>query len=317
MKIVVLDGFTLNPGDLRWEELQALGPCDIYDRTPPEEVGTRAAGAKIVLTNKTILSRAHLENLPALQYIGVLASGVNVVDLTAARERNIPVSNVPAYATPSVAQLTFALLLELALHTGAHSQGVRAGRWTRSRDFCYWDHPLIELAGCTMGIVGFGHTGRATAQLALAFGMRVLVHTRHTPQPPPPDMEFTDLKSLITRSDVVSLHCPLTPETRQLINAERLAWMKPAAFLLNTGRGPLVDEQALAEALNAGKIAGAGLDVLACEPPPAGNPLLTARNCLITPHIAWATRAARIRLMQTAVANVRAFLAGKPQNVVN
>jgi len=317
MKIVVLDGFTLNPGDLSWDELQALGPCDIYDRTSPEEVLSRAAGAKIVLTNKTVLSRDHLQNLPLLQYIGVLATGVNVVDLAVARERKIPVTNVPAYATSSIAQLTFALLLELAWHTGAHSQGVRAGRWTRSQDFCYWEHPLIELAGCTMGIVGFGHTGRATAQLALAFGMRVLVHTRRAPQPPPPDIEFADLRSLFTRSDVVSLHCPLTPETRHLINAERLAWMKPAAFLLNTGRGPLVDEQALADALNAGKIAGAGLDVLANEPPPASNPLLVARNCLITPHIAWATRSARIRLMQTAVANVRAFLDGTPQNVVN
>ena len=317
MKIVVLDGYTLNPGDLSWDELKMLGLCDIYDRTPPEEVISRAAGAKIVLTNKTILCRDHLQNLPALQYIGVLATGVNVVDLAAARERGILVTNVPAYATPSVAQLTFALLLELALHAGAHSHGVRAGRWTRSQDFCYWEYPLIELAGLTLGIVGFGHTGQATAQLALAFGMRVLVHTRRAPQPSPLDIEFADLKNLFTRSDVVSLHCPLTPETRHLINAERLAWMKPSAFLVNTGRGPLVDEQALADALNAGKIAGAGLDVLANEPPPASNPLLTARNCVITPHFGWATRAARIRLMQTAVANVRAFLNGKPQNVVN
>jgi glycerate dehydrogenase len=207
--------------------------------------------------------------------------------------------------------------LELALQTGAHSQGVRSGRWSRSQDFCYWEHPLVELAGLTMGIVGFGHTGQATAQLALAFGMRVLVHTRRPPQLPPPNVKFVDLKNLFTRSDVVSLHCPLTPETRHLINAERLAWMKPTAFLLNTSRGPLVDEQVLADALNAGKIAGAGLDVLATEPPSADNPLLTAQNCVITPHIGWATRAARIHLMQAAVANVRAFLEGEPQNVVN
>lgn len=317
MKIVVLDGFTLNPGDLSWDELKTLGACDIYDRTPSVEVLHRAAGAEIVLTNKTILSRDHIQRLPALRCIGVLATGVNVVDLAAARERNIPVTNVPAYATPSVAQLTFALLLELALRVGAHSQGVSAGRWTRSQDFCYWEHPLVELANTTMGIVGFGHTGRAATQLALAFNMQVLVHTRRPPHPPQPGIEFVDLKTLFARSDVVSLHCPLTPETRQLINAERLAWMKPSAFLLNTGRGPLVDEPALAEALNAGKIAGAGLDVLSTEPPAAGNPLLTAQNCVITPHLGWATRAARIRLLQTGVANVRAFLDSRPQNVVN
>ncbi len=315
MKIVVLDGHTLNPGDLSWDGLTSLGDCVIHPRTPPAEVVARAAGAEIVLTNKTVLARPHFLALPQLQYVGVLATGTNVVDLAAARERGVPVTNVPAYATPSVAQLTFALLLELTLHLGHHAQSVRAGGWTRSPDFCYWERPLIELAGRTMGLVGFGNIARAVAALARAFEMRVLVHTRRPP--PPPAVEFVDLETLFRRSDVVSLHCPLTPETRHLVNAGRLAWMKPTAFLLNTGRGPLVDEAALADALNQGRLAGAGLDVLSVEPPPANHPLLTAKNCLITPHLAWATGAARARLLAVAVENVRAFLAGTPQNVVN
>ncbi len=316
MTILVLDGFTLNPGDLTWAELQSLGECAIHDRTPPAEVLARAAEAEIVLTNKTELSRNAIERLPRLQYIGVLATGTNVVDLAAARERGIPVTNVPTYGTKSVAQLTFALLLELAQHAGHHAQTVREGRWTRSADWCYWDFPLLELDGLTLGIVGFGRIGRAVADLAAAFGLKVLAFDPAAAALPP-FVSLVELDVLFRESDVVSLHCPLTPQTAKLINARRLALMKPTAFLLNTSRGPLVDEPALADALNSGRLAGAALDVLSVEPPPADNPLLTARNCLITPHLAWATRAARSRLMRIAVENVRAFLQGKPQNVVN
>jgi glycerate dehydrogenase len=246
----------------------------------------------------------------------VLATGINVVDIAAARARGIPVTNVPTYGTKSVAQLTFALLLELAQHAGHHAQTVREGRWTRSTDWCYWDFPLLELDGLTLGIVGFGRIGRAVADLAAAFGLKVLAFDPGAAAPPP-FVRLVELDALFRESDVVSLHCPLTPQTAKLINARRLALMKPTALLLNTSRGPLVDEPALAEALNSGLIAGAALDVLSVEPPPPDNPLLTARNCLITPHLAWATRAARSRLMQIAVENVRAFLQGKPQNVVN
>lgn len=317
LRIVVLDGYTLNPGDLSWDALRALGPCEIYDRMPDDQVVKRAAEAEVILTNKKVLTREQIGALPKLKYIGVTATGYNIVDVAAARERGIIVTNVPAYGTRSVAQMTMALLLELALHVGHHAQTVRDGRWTRSPDFCYWDFPLIELDGLTAGIVGFGRIGRAVADLAAAFGMKVLVHSRTVPAQLPSYVQFVDLESLFRGSDVISLHCPLTLETKHLVNAERLSWMKHTAFLLNTSRGPLIDEHALAKALNSDRIAGAGLDVLAEEPPPADNPLLRAKNCLITPHIAWATRAARARLMQVAVANVRAFLQGKPQNVVN
>lgn len=316
MNIVVLDGFTLNPGDLNWEQLRSLGPCAVYDRTLPAELLGRAADADILLTNKTELTAGTLQSLPKLKYIGVLATGTNVVDLAAARARGIPVTNVPAYSTKSVAQLTFALLLELAQHAGHHAQTVREGRWTRSTDFCYWDFPLIELDGLTLGIVGFGRIGRAVGELGSAFGMKVLACTR-TAGSAPPFASFVELETLFRKSDVVSLHCPLTPQTANLVNARRLSLMKPTAFLLNTSRGSLVDEPALADALNSGRIAGAALDVLSKEPPRADNPLLTARNCLITPHLAWATRAARSRLMTIAVENVRAFLQGEAQNVVN
>jgi glycerate dehydrogenase len=255
--------------------------------------------------------------LPKLRYIGVLATGYNIVDTAAARERNIPVANVPTYGTKSVAQHTFALLLELTQHVGHHAQTVRDGRWTKSPDFCYWDYPLVELDGLTMGIVGLGRIGRAVANLALAFGMKVLVNGRSASREIVPNVRFAEVDALFRESDVVSLHCPLAPETRSLVDAQRLALMKPTAFLLNTSRGPLIDEVALAKALNAGGLAGAGLDVLSTEPPPYTNPLLEAKNCLITPHIAWASRAARSRLMQTAVANLRCFLSGKPENVVN
>ena len=317
MNIVVLDGYTLNPGDLSWDALQQLGSCIIHDRTPPEQVVERARNAEVVLTNKALLPRDAIAALPKLKYIGVLATGYNVVDIAAAKERGIPVANIPDYGTHSVAQFTFALLLELAHHVGHHAQSVSDGRWVRSADFCYWDSPLIELHGLTFGVIGFGKIGRATAKLADAFGMKVLIHNRSRPAEFPAHYEFVSLDELLARSDVVSLHCPLTPENKQFINAERLARMKPTAFLLNTSRGPLLDEAAVANALNSGKIAGAAVDVVSVEPPKADNPLLTAKNCLVTPHIAWATRAARARLMDIAVENIRAFIAGTPRNVVN
>ncbi len=315
MNIVVLDGYALNPGDMRWSELEELGPCTVHDRTAPDRVFDRAKDAEIILTNKTVLDADTIASLPKLKYIGVLATGYNVVDVSAARKHGIPVANVPAYSTPSVAQMTFALLLELTGHVGHHAQTVRSGRWSKSPDFCYWDYPLIELAGLSMGLIGFGRIGRAAAELAGAFGMNVMAYS---PSLKSSDCEGrTDLHTLLSSSDVVSLHCPLTADNQGMINAESLALMKSTAFLINTARGPLVDEQALADALNAGRLAGAGLDVLSAEPPDEDNPLLSAKNCLITPHVAWATGAARARLMDIAVANVRAFLAGNPQNVVN
>jgi len=317
MKIVVLDGYTLNPGDLSWDELKSLGDCTIYDRTPPEEVVARAQDAQIVLTNKAVLDRDAIGRLPNLQYIGVIATGYNIVDVDAASEREIPVTNVPIYGTHSVAQMVFALLLELTQRVGHHARTVREGRWSSSEDFCYWDYPLVELHGLTMGIVGFGRIGRAVSVIARGFGMKVLIYDVYVVRPEVADVEFVDLDTLFTRSDVVTLHCPLTPETEGLVDAERLAQMKPSAFLINTSRGAVVNERDLAEALEAGGIAGAGLDVLAVEPPDPGSPLLSAPNCLVTPHIAWATRSARARLMTAVVQNVRAFLGGSPQNVVN
>ena len=293
MKIVVLDGFTLNPGDLNWDELKALGECEIHDRTAPDEVVKRAANAEIILTNKTLVTRESILALPKLKYIGVLATGFNIVDTAAARERDIPVANVPTYGTRSVAQHTFALLLELTQHAGHHARTVREGRWTKSPDFCYWDHPLIELDGLTMGVVGYGRIGQAVADLALAFGMNVLVNSRSAPRENAPTVRAAELDALFRESDVMTLHCPLTPETRNLVNTERLTLMKPTALLLNTSRGPLIDEAALADALNGGRIAGAAVDVLSIEPPSSDNPLLHAKNCIVTPHIAWATRAAR------------------------
>ena len=321
MKLVVLNGHTLNPGDLSWGPLEELAVCTVYPRTPPEDVFARAAEADLVLTNKTVLDRCLIEALPKLQYIGVLATGYNVVDLPAARERGIPVTNVPAYSTASVAQMVFALLFELTRRAGRHARLVREGRWTVSPDFCFWDTQQIELNGLTLGLFGFGAIGREVARLARAFGMAVLVHTRHPDRhrddPEAREVRFVRQQELFRQSDILSLHCPLTPETEGLIDTERLALMKPAAFLVNTSRGGLVDEAALAAALNEGRLAGAGLDVLSVEPPPAGNPLLQTKNCLITPHIAWATRSARERLLAAAAANVRSFLSGCPQNVVN
>ncbi len=317
MRIVVLDGYTLNPGDLSWGRLEALGDCSVYDRTALEDIVERAGDAEIVLTNKTVLSADVIRHLMRLRYIGVLATGYNVVDVEAANERGIPVTNVPSYGTTSVAQMVFAHLLNLTQHVAHHARTVRDGRWAACPDFCYWDMPLLELAGLTLGIVGFGRIGRAVAGLAQAFGMKVIVHDVIVPAEMPEGCRMVELEEVFREADVLSLHCPLTPRTGKLVNAERLALMKPTAFLINTSRGPLIDEPALADALNAGRLAGAGLDVLSTEPPAADNPLLTAKNCYITPHIAWATRSARQRLLSIAIDNVAAFIAGRPQNVVN
>lgn len=317
MKITVLDGFCLNPGDLSWDALRRLGTVEVFDRTPADEVAARAAGAEIVFTNKAPLPRRVLEQLPALRYIGVLATGYNIVDVEAARERGIVVANIPTYGTASVAQFVFALLLELCHHVGLHACAVREGEWTRNADWSFWKSPLVELAGKTMGIIGFGRIGRQTARIADALGMRVIANdTYHGEEPSYPGFRWATVEELLRESDVVSLHSPLFPETRGMINARSLALMKPTAFLINTSRGPLIVDQDLADALNAGRIAGAGLDVLSAEPPAGDNPLLSARNCLVTPHMAWATREARSRLMDLAVENVTAFLAGTPRNVV-
>lgn len=320
-KIVILDGFTTNPGDLDWtplqELVQELGDCTIHDRTPANEVIGRAQNAAVVLTNKTPLTAQTIAALPYLRFIGVLATGYNVVDIDAAHKQNIVVSNVPAYGTASVAQATFALLLELTHRTGHHAGLVRSGAWAACPDFSFWDGPLVELAGLTMGTVGYGEIGQAVARIARAFGMEVFVHTRTPKSDEDCNVSFVELDALFEQSDVISLHCPLTPQTEKMVNADRLARMKPSAFLLNTARGPLVEENALADALNTGKIAGAGLDVLSVEPPKNGSPLIGAKNCVVTPHFAWATRAARTRLLHAAAHNVRAFLEGRPQNVVS
>ena len=319
-KIVVVDGYTLNPGDLSWAELESLGQCDIYDRTPRDKVIQRCKGADIIVTNKVVFDKEIIDALPDLKCISVIATGYNVIDVKYAREKGIIVTNVPTYGTQSVAQMTFALLLELAHHVGYHSETVKSGKWSRCEDFCYWDKPLIELAGLTMGLIGFGRIGQTVAKLAQAFGMNVIAYDVALKSDDTVDMrnvKFVELDEIFTRSDVISLHCPLTDENRGLINAETLAKMKNSAFLINTSRGPLINEQDLANALNEEKIAGAAVDVLTVEPPKENSPLMSAKNCYITPHIAWATRAARSRLMKIAIDNIRAFLKGKPQNVVN
>jgi glycerate dehydrogenase len=317
MNIVVLDGYTLNPGDLTWTALEALGPCTIHDRTSPPEVLARAEAAEIVLTNKTVLDAAALRALPRLRYVAVLATGYNIVDVDAARECGVPVSNVPTYGTHSVAQMTFAHILNLTLHVSQHARTVQEGRWCSSADFCYWDTPLVELADLTLGLVGLGRIGQAVAKIGLAFGMQVIAHDPVALDDAPAGCTMVELDEIFRKSDVVSLHCPLTADNASLVSAERLALMKPTAFLINTSRGPLIDEQALANALQNDRIAGAGLDVLATEPPGPDNPLPRAKNCHITPHIAWATRAARQRLLDVTIQNVKSFLAGHPQNVVN
>jgi len=316
MTIVVLDGYTTNPGDLSWEPLSVLAPCTVWDRTAPAEVIARLADAEIVLTNKTPLAAETLAALPKLRLISVLATGVNVVDVAAAKAQGITVCNVPAYSTPGVAQAVFALLLELTNRTGHHSDSVHAGRWSAGPDFSYWDGTLVELAGLTLGVVGYGAIGSAVAAVGRAFGMQILGNRRSAQGPIPEGGEFVTLDRLFQESDVVTLHCPLTPQTAGLVDAARLAQMKPTAYLINTARGPLVQESPLLDALQAGRLAGAGLDVLSVEPPAPDHPLLRAPNCVITPHIAWATRAARQRLIAQSAANIAAFLAGAPVNVV-
>jgi glycerate dehydrogenase len=318
MKIVVLDGYTLNPGDLSWTELERLGELTVYDRTPADLILKRSEGAPVLITNKTPLGENLLNSLPDLKYIGVLATGFNVVDTDSAKRRGIIVTNVPAYSTASVAQLTFALLLELSMHVQHHSDSVFAGDWTGSPDFSYWHFPLTELTGKTIGIIGFGNIGRKVAEVASAFGMNIICYSRtRSNQPPISNFRWVEKDELFESADVVSCHCPLVPETKGLINLHYLKKMKKSAFLINTSRGAVIVEEDLAFALNNELIAGAGLDVLSTEPPSAENPLLKAKNCIITPHFAWATGDARKRLMKVAVDNLRSYLSGNPVNVVN
>ena len=317
MKIVALDGYAANPGDLSWDELKALGECVIYDRTAPEEVLERAADAEVVLTNKVVITAEMMAALPQLKYIGVMATGYNIVDIDAARERGIIVTNIPSYSTDSVAQMVFAHILNIAQQVQHHSEAVHQGRWTASKDFCFWDTPLIELRGKKLGIVGLGNTGYTTARIAIGFGMEVYAYTSKSSFQLPPEIKKMELDQLFSECDVISLHCLLTDKTRELVNAARLKLMKPTAILINTGRGQLVNEQDLADALNNGQIYAAGLDVLSQEPPKADNPLLTARNCVITPHVAWAAQEVRARLIDEVAENLRCFLAGHPRNVVS
>lgn len=315
--ITILDGYALNPGDLSYDCLEQFGTLKVYDRTAPEQVIERAKDADVLLINKVILGEKEFAQLPRLRYIGVQATGYNVVDVEAARKHGITVTNIPAYSTNSVAQMVMAHLLNITQSVDYYARENRAGRWAGNPDFCYWDNPLIELAGKQMGIIGFGRTGSAVARLAEAFGMKVATYSSKPQNALPEGVDKLSLDDLFTTSDVVSLHCPLTPATHNLVNAERLALMKPTAILINTARGPIVDEQALADALNSGALHAAGIDVLCEEPPLAGSPLLTARNCFVTPHIAWATLEARTRLLQICEANLRAFIEGHPQNVVS
>jgi len=318
MNICILDGFTLNPGDLSWEQLHRIGKAKVYDRTPEELITERASDAEIVLTNKTPLTRGTIEQLPKLKYIGVLATGFDVVDTEAAEEHNIVVTNIPSYGTESVSQMVFALLLEHSQHVQRHSDAVMGGEWGRNPDWCFWNYPLFELAGKTMGILGLGRIGLQTAQIASAFGMHILAYRGYQREIDIPNFRWADdLSDLMKNSDVVSLHCPLTPETENIINAENLAMMKSTAIIINTSRGKLINNKDLADALNEGVIAGTGLDVLAVEPPEDSNPLLRAKNCIITPHIAWATKEARSRLLDMAIENVKAFVDGNSKNVVN
>jgi glycerate dehydrogenase len=315
--IVVLDGYALNPGDLDWEPLHALGKVTVYDRTKETEVASRAKDADIILTNKAVVSAASIAQLPKLKYIGVMATGYNIVDVKAATARQIKVTNVPAYGTAAVAQLTFALILELCNHVGLHANSVRAGEWSRNDDFSYWKTPLHELDGKVLGIVGLGQIGQAVARIALAFGMRVIAHHKHPERDKMESVTFVTLEDCFAQADIVSLHCPLNEQNRGFVNRALLNTMKQDAFLINTSRGPLVNEQDLANALNSERIAGAGLDVLVTEPPAADHPLVHARNCVITPHIAWAAREARARLLHTVIENVRAFLSDHPRNLLN
>lgn len=316
MNIVVLDGHALNPGDLNWDALSALGNLKIYDRSLPEQVVERAGNADIILTNKSIVNADAIRQLTGLRYIGVMATGYNVVDVKAAHAQEIIVANVPAYGSSSVAQLTFSLILELCQGVGMHAESVRQGEWAKSKDFSYWKMPLMELQGKTLAIIGFGQIGQAVAAIALSFGMQVIVSHKHPERDKMSGVTFKDQATCFREADIISLHCPLNADNKGFVNTVLLSTMRSSAFLINTSRGPLINEPDLAVALNSGVIAGAGLDVLSIEPPAADHPLFSARNCLITPHIAWATLEARKRLMDRTVENVKAFLDGKPVNVV-
>lgn len=316
MKIIVLDAYTLNPGERRWEELEELGEVVVHDRTAQLDVVRRAKDAEVVLTNKTILDGFILNLLPKLKYIGVLATGYNVVDLDVARQRGIVVTNIPAYSTQSVAQMAIAHLLNITQRVAHYAHEVHNGVWSAQPDFCYWNTPLIELAGKKIGIVGFGNTGQATAQIAEALGMEVWVYTSKPKKSLPKKYQKVTLNELFSACDVVSLHCPLTAENKEMVNSFRLSLMKQGAILINTSRGGLIDEKALEQALLSGKLLGAGLDVLSSEPVPNGNPLLKLKNCFITPHIAWATRESRMRLMNQAVENLKAWMEGRTINNV-
>lgn len=321
MKIVVLDGYTENPGDLSWSGFEGLGEFMVYDRgSEADKEGesiARIGDAEIVITNKTPITKRVLDSCPSIRYIGVLATGYNVVDYTYAAKQGIPVTNVPGYGTDTVAQFTFALLLEICHHVAHHSEAVHVGRWEQCADFCFCDYPQIELAGKTMGIIGFGRIGQKVGIIAKAFGMRVLAYSPHEYERGKAIGTYVNLETLLAESDIISLHCPLFPETEGIINQGTIAKMKDGVIILNNGRGPLIVERDLADALNSGKVQAAGVDVVSVEPIKGDNPLLTAKNCFITPHIAWATKEARQRIMDCAVQNLKAYLAGKPENVVN
>jgi glycerate dehydrogenase len=317
MNIVVLDGYTLNPGDLSWEKLEKFGNLTVYNRTPSGKTVERAKGADAIFTNKVVISREIIGQLPELKFIGVLATGYNVVDIEAAREAGIVVCNIPAYSTDSVAQMVFAHILNFTQRVGLHAQQVGSGKWSSHHDFCFWSSPQTELAGKTLGVIGFGRIGQQVAKIGDAFGMKIIFHNRSMKEEIPPHFRQVTKEEIFRKSDFISINCPLTAENTGFVNSATIGLMKPTAFLINTGRGPLINEHDLAEALNQGKIAGAGLDVLSIEPPAPDNPLLTSKNCFITPHIAWATFEARTRLMQIAIDNLRAFIDGEPIHVVN
>ena len=317
MKIVVLDGYTENPGDLSWEALAALGELTVYDRTPADEIVSRISDAEIVITNKTPITRATMDACPNMRYIAVLATGYNVIDVNAAKEKGIPVSNVPTYGTAAVGQFAIAMLLEICHHVAHHSQSVYDGKWNACPDWCYWDYPLIELDGKTMGIIGFGRIGQTTGRIAKAMGMHILAYDTFQSESGKAIGEYVDLDTLLASSDVIALHCPLFPESEGIINKDTIAKMKDGVILLNNSRGPLIVEQDVADALNSGKIFAAGLDVVSTEPIRNDNPLLKAKNCLITPHISWAPKESRQRIMDCTVSNVAAFQSGTPVNVVN
>ena len=317
MKIVVLDGYTLNPGDLSWEGFKKLGELTVYERTPPDKIIERIGDASVVMTNKTTISKETMDACPGIKYIGVLATGYNIVDTAAAKEKGIPVTNIPSYGTAAVAQFAIGLLLEICHHIGDHSRAVFSGRWVSSADYCFWDYPLIELAGKTMGFIGFGRIGKATGKIAAALGLKILAHDEFEDDEGRQIGAYVSLEELLSQSDIISLHCPLTPSSQGLINKANIAKMKDGVILINTSRGPLVVERDLCDALNSGKIMAAGVDVVSIEPMKSDNPLLKAKNCIITPHIAWAPKESRLRLMGIAVKNLNSFLDGTPENVVN